>query len=351
MQIVESTEKFRNEWDRVVLNSNDAWLFHLYDWQKCAEEVWGFKNHSFIVKSDTGETLGIFPLYFKKWKIFGLLDLKLFYSSVMGTGGPALVSNVLIENRKKVLDYIFKYVDRLAEEKNVDWIQVELPPLAPANLPPLRENVNPLLFHGFKDISTTSYILWLDKSIDELWANLDKKCRNAVRKAEKRGVKITKAQSLSDIKEYYNIHIENYKRTGAKPHPFKYFEFIWEVFGKKGIANFFFAEHEGEKIAALNVGVFKKSAIYWTGCSRTDYLNLRPNNILQWYAIKWAKEQGCKWYEIGEAFPGTQNRKLAGLTMFKGSFGGEIYYFYKGLKVYHKHKRILYEFYKNFKEP
>lgn len=352
MQIVELTKGLREEWNQVALNSNDAWFTHLYDWIEIEEKVWNQKSYSFLIKSNDPQILGIFPLLFQKRKILKLfnLKLKLFISSGMGWGGPAIAPNVGQKQRKKVLDAMFGYIDQLAEEEDVDWFHIFPPSLAPANLPPLKQNVNPLIFHGFEDTSTQTYLLPLNRSVDELWANLDKKCRNAIRKAEKEKIEITKAQDFSDIEDYYKIHVETYNRTDVKPHPFEYFKRIWEYFGTKGIANFFFAEYKGERVAALNVGAFKTGCIYSTSCSKTDYMHLRPNNLLQWHAIKWAKEQGYQWYECGEAFPNTRNKKLKGLTSFKKSFGGDIYPLYKGLKVYKPYKRIFFEFAENIRD-
>ena len=350
MQIIELTKGLKEEWDKVAFSSNDAWFTHLYDWIEMIEKVLNLTSYSFFVKSDNDEVLGIFPLFLQKRKILKLFNLTTFISSIRGGGGPAIVPDIGQKQRKKVLDAMFEYIDQLAEEKDVDWFFAFPPDLAPANLPPLKQNVNPLIFHGFKDVSTQTYLLQLNRSIDELWTNLDKKCRNAIRKAEKEKIEITKAEDLSDIEDYYKIHVETYNRTGVKPHPFEYFKSIWEYFGTKGIANFFFAEYKGERIAALNVGAFKTGVVYWTSCSKTDYMHLRPNNLLQWHAIKWAKEKGYQWYESGETFPNTKDEKLKGLTLFKKSFGGDIYPLYKGLKVYKPYKRIFYEFAENIRD-
>ncbi len=43
-----------------------------------------------------------------------------------------------------------------------------------------------------------------------------------------------------------------------------------------------------------------------------------------------AKEEGFRWYEVGEIFPGTLDEKLKGLSTFKSKFGGELYRFYRG---------------------
>ena len=41
-------------------------------------------------------------------------------------------------------------------------------------------------------------------------------------------------------------------------------------------------------------------------------------------------EEGIKWLETGEGFPGANEPKLRGLSEFKQSFGGQLGPFYRG---------------------
>ncbi|HLC66371.1 MAG TPA: GNAT family N-acetyltransferase, partial [Candidatus Nanoarchaeia archaeon] len=187
----------------------------------------------------------------------------------------------------------------------------------------------------------SAYVLNLKPSETELFANFEKRCRNAISRAEREHFSLRRVSSLAEIKEYYELHKETYRRTGVVPHPYTYFRGIWEQFGKRDIANFFIAERDGQAVAAINIAVFKGNALYWTGCSKTAELHTGINNLLQWNAIRFAKQQGCSWYALGDAFPDARG-KLGGLDRFKGSFGAATKQFFKGKITYHPNKeRVL----------
>jgi len=176
---------------------------------------------------------------------------------------------------------------------------------------------------------TQTWILDLSRSADDLWRNMEGRARTAVRKAEKSGVIVRSADREGDLDIYYALHTETYRRTGVPPHPKAYFEAIWRDFKSNGMAQVWFAEVDGNVIAAENFGVYKKAAIYWTGAANSDGLKLEANSMLQWAAMQWMLDSALEWYETGEAHPFAMDAKSKGLNDFKKSFGGEMYPYYK----------------------
>jgi len=351
MKIIPLTKQYKKQWDKIVYESNESWFFHFYDWGMFInQEILGNKLLSFLIE-DNKQILGIFPLFLKRQKIFPFVVMKIL-SSGFGTGGLALINGLGEQHVRKIQKFTFDYIDSLAKQYKADLLEINLPPLSPANLPPMNKKINPLIFYGLKDNSTATYLIDLqNNSYEELWKKMETRSRTAIRKAEQSNITIEKVGTIDDIREYYDLHCQTYKRTGVAPHPFLYFETIF----KKGWANMFFARYDKRIIAAVNVAAFKTGAVYWTSASDYRYSSLGANNLLQWHAIRWAKEQGYKWYDSGEAWLDTNNPKLAGLTRFKGSFGGELFPFYKGEKIYNTYKlqilgllRNIKHFIKNF---
>jgi CelD/BcsL family acetyltransferase involved in cellulose biosynthesis len=348
MQIIPLTEANKAEWDRFVNISEDAWLFHLSDWTWVCQKAFAQDPFSFMLKSkNNGQVLAVMPLSLQRVKGF-----RIFLSARFGGyGGISLAPNLGKRHKKKILQKIYDYVAFIAKKNKVDFTQITLPPLAIANLPGIGMNVNPLVFNRFKDILKYVYLIDLNKDIKKLRKGLSISCRNAVRQAEKKGVRIVRAEKQSDIRDFYEMLKETFLRTGAKLLPYKYFELIWLYFGvHRTIANLFFAEYKGERVAASIIGKFRKGAHYWSGASKTDAEKLRPNNLLQWHAIEWAKREGCMWYESGEAHPQTNNEKEQRLDLFKRSFGGGIYHLYQGIQIYNRSKYYLFRFLKNIRK-
>ena len=78
------------------------------------------------------------------------------------------------------------------------------------------------------------------------------------------------AAGTKDLDIYYKLHLETYHRTGARPHPFDYFQAIFEKFQPAGLARILFAERQGKVVAAQNTGLYKAGAFYWTGASISE---------------------------------------------------------------------------------
>lgn len=333
MQIIRLDEDVKLEWDEVVRSSPDGWLFHLYDWISLVQDVWKLKSFSFLIKSDEGAILGIFPLFLEqgnRWKMFRPKVL----ISGKGGAGPAIINGISQDQKKEILRELFNYIDSLADEIGADKLIIELPVCSRTYLRGAKTDANPLVPFGFKETSTSAYILDLSQDLEVLWKRSRHALRKNVRKAQRFGIKITFAGRFADIEEYYSLHMATYKRTGAHPHPFEYFKLIWERFVLKGMARIFFAEYRGKKIAALNVITFKNICSYWTTCSDPNFRSLGAGNLIRWEVTKWAKQSGNSRINIGEVHLNSDNEKLLGIYRFKKNIGADLYPFYKGLKVY-----------------
>jgi lipid II:glycine glycyltransferase (peptidoglycan interpeptide bridge formation enzyme) len=294
-----------------------------------------------LIQGNDGDIVGIFPLFLKETRRKRFIKDRVLFSGGWGICGLALINELGDKYRSNIEEFAYEHVDQLAKEHNVDILEIRLPPLAPVYLPPHVIRINPLLRHGLQDNSTATFLIDLmNNSLDDLWQHMEGRSRTAIRKAEKAGVKIREIANRGEVEEhYYRLHCQTYRHTGVSPHPLSYFTTIYE----NGWAKIFLAECEEQIIAALNVAAFKTGVLYWTSASNPEYYSVNPNNLLQWYAIQWAKEQGYSWYESGEALLGTDNPKLKGLTEYKGSFGGELYPFYKGIKIYKPVKKEFFD--------
>src|SRR5262249_8598137 len=70
---------------------------------------------------------------------------------------------------------------------------------------------------------------------------------------------------------------------------------------------------------ALVVSAIGDTAIYLLGATSDDGLKLKGAYLLQWRAMQWLKERGCRWYELG----GINPEENPGVYEFKSGFGGD----------------------------
>jgi dTDP-4-amino-4,6-dideoxygalactose transaminase len=253
------------------------------------------------------------------------------YSTLMGPAGPFVSRSLQAKPRHRALEKLTQAAVEWATSENVERVTCSLPPLAPSNLGNAR-GVNPLVTVGWTDRSSThTRIAGLRASEDALWRALPHGARESVKRALNAGYRVARGNWQELVDEYYQVHVETYTRTGVPPHPKAYFEGIARRIAPLGHAVLWVAhDAHGRPVAFHNCARFGHGSLYWTGCSRTDHLRSGANHLLVWHALLGAKEDNCRFYELGEAFPEAKDGRLQGLTRFKSMFAGELYRFFRG---------------------
>jgi len=328
-------------WDDFVTASDDAWLFHLSDWMAIESE--SSRSLAFFIE-ENGKTVGIFPLYLGQRRYAGLVPSRILHTG-RGRSGPAFDPALGPKRRVAIAREMFSHVDALARQHRVDRLEVRLPTLAPNHLPPRRAHDDPLsrydafvpLKYG-RDLGATTIvdkIVPLDRPQDDLFSEVDDDCRKAIRKAKKSGVTVTPATARADMADYHRLHALTYGRSGAAQLPLAHFESLWDRFASNRRMVVLFAEHEGRRIGAMIILMFRDAATYWAGASDWAYQQMRPNNLLMWEAILWAQQHPCRWFELGPLFPfGDASAKATRIGRFKDQFGGQRFALYEGAKNY-----------------
>jgi hypothetical protein len=310
----------KEEWDQIVHQSDDGWLFSLTDWLEMVSSVWDMENLSFAVRLN-GKIVAVMPLHWIK-------AAHTVASGGWGYGGPAIKAGIPEGERRRIWEVIFAHVRERAAELGATKTSVSISPITHTSLNN-RWGVNPLVEFGFADVSTHSWITPLSQSETELWNGLSENARWEIRQARKAGYTVRQCLWREMVDEYYRVHAENYQRTGVKPHPKAYFEGIADQQSDQYILWTGF-DVQGRPVAFHNSARFKGAALYHTGCSETAHLKSGVNYWLFWEAVRGAKGDGCEWYEAGEAFPLARSGKEKGLTDFKRKFGGELHRVFRG---------------------
>ena len=81
----------------------------------------------------------------------------------------------------------------------------------------------------------------------------------------------------------------------------------------------FICEKEGKLLNAIVLSAIGDTAIYLLGATSADGLKLKGAYLLQWHAIQWLKERGCRWYDLG----GINSERNPGVYHFKSGLSGE----------------------------
>jgi peptidoglycan pentaglycine glycine transferase (the first glycine) len=166
-------------------------------------------------------------------------------------------------------------------------------------------------------------LLDLTPEPDELLAAMKSKWRYNVRLAKRKGVTVRQGQ-LADLSLLYEMYARTAARDDFVIRPEAYYRDAWGAFIEAGLAQPLIAEAEGEAIAMVIIFQFAERAWYMYGASRNVHREKMPNNLLQWEAMQWAREQGCTVYDMwGAPDELDESDPMWGVYRFKAGFGGE----------------------------
>ena len=168
-------------------------------------------------------------------------------------------------------------------------------------------------------------VLDLTPDEDTLLANMKEKWRYNIRLAGRKGVQIRVAETVEDVQNWYSLLQTTSIRDRFGIHTLEYYLQAWQIFAPRDQARLLLAQYNGHLLAGIFVGLMAKQAIYLYGASSNEQRQLMPNYLLQWEAIRWAKQAGADIYDFW-GIPETeeQSEAMAGVYRFKSGWGGRI---------------------------
>lgn len=164
----------------------------------------------------------------------------------------------------------------------------------------------------------------LDPTEDELLSQMKQKTRYNIRLARRKGVTIRDADR-ADFEALYYMYAETSLRDGFAIREKEYYFTLWGTFLDRGKGEALIAEVDGIAVAAVVILRFDRKAWYFQGMSTLNHRKKMPNYLLQWEAMKRAKNAGCRVYDMwGAPDVFTENDPLWNVYRFKKGFGGEV---------------------------
>lgn len=164
----------------------------------------------------------------------------------------------------------------------------------------------------------------LTLSEEDLLMNMKQKTRYNVRLAGRKGVEV-RVGNASDIGMLAKMYAETSVRDEFVIRDEGYYRAVWGTFFQAGMAEPLIAEVQGEPVAAVVVFRFGGKAWYLHGMSRDVHREKMPNYLLQWEAIRRAKQAGCSVYDLwGAPDEFSESDSLWGVYRFKEGLGGKV---------------------------
>jgi lipid II:glycine glycyltransferase (peptidoglycan interpeptide bridge formation enzyme) len=164
----------------------------------------------------------------------------------------------------------------------------------------------------------------LDRSEDDILASMKQKTRYNIRLAARKGVAV-RMGSPADFASIARMYVETAARDDFAVRPVEYYLDVWQTLYDAKMAQPLIAEYENEQLSAVIVVKYGPRALYMYGASTGRERQRMPNHLLQWQAILWAKEHGCRIYDFwGAPDEFDETDPLWGVWRFKAGFNGQV---------------------------
>jgi lipid II:glycine glycyltransferase (peptidoglycan interpeptide bridge formation enzyme) len=171
----------------------------------------------------------------------------------------------------------------------------------------------------------------LGRSPEAILGAMRARTRTYIRQAKRRGVVIREG-SENELPVFCDLVEAISRRKGYNPYPRHYYEQIWRSF--PGHAQLLLAEHEGDILSSILLLAFDDTVSYKMGGWSGRHGNVRPNELLHWGGMQWARDHGYRYYDLegidpatGEAIlsgRGTAELDVLGTDHFKLGLGGDV---------------------------
>ena len=292
MKIVEIDPRTDPIWHTLVSGRNGS-VFHSHRWLQVLNETYDLEPRAYILMDKNEQALAGIP-----------------FCRIEDVRGERFVSLPFSD-----------YCDPLVENPE-QWRMLAERFMQQGDLLTLRclHNSVPLADEGFTVVNQAKWHgLDLPDSLETLWENLSSSARRAIRKAERQQVVVRQATAKTDLRMFYDMHLAIRKsKYRLLAQPYSFFESIWRHFCDDGAGTLLIVCHNDKVIAATLFLEWKGTLYYKFNASSPGATTLRPNDLMIWEAIKYAKGKNYAKLDFG-----LSDWDQEGLVRFKRKYATE----------------------------
>ena len=295
VRIVDNVEA--GKWNELLENCNEATIFQtkeMLDALQCSNP-----NHKirYIIAEEDGKIVCGMPIIDKKRRWF--------HEYVTPDWGSPVVSS---EGMNK-LDEILKC---FASLNGIRILAMDY-----------FDKCQTLLNLGFSVRQCECQILELERPFENMFkTKISKSRRKNAAAAIRRGVTLEEVTAMQQVREYYEMAQYTYGLHGGKlPYSLAFYESIFNNMLNKNLAKWHLARKGDKAIAGTLHFTYKGMVFDMLNTSYREYQELRANDLLVYNMIKWACENGYKYYSFGSS------GDAKSLMHFKQIWGGQSFTF------------------------
>jgi hypothetical protein len=293
LMLAPTTEARR--WDDACRASGQpVTAFHTYRWLTLAAAMTGTKFLPLVVISD-GDDVGVAPLLIRRRGVLSFANWVPF--PYLGPLVPAALLGACLDALQGV-----------ARRQGVIRQQQSFPPGGTVD-------VEALGARGFSTTEDQTYVVDTRRSEEELWAALERRCRKAIRKAEREGVRIRDAVDGGALGAavqgaFAARGLHSGYRDPFPPSPER-------LAGLGLVVRYVVAIQEERVLGSVVAFAHDGAALLWQGGVPPGFRGTQANVLLHWDAICWARRIGAHSFDL----VGLPDE---GIGRFKSQFGGSL---------------------------
>lgn len=170
-------------------------------------------------------------------------------------------------------------------------------------------------------------IMDISQSIDEIRKKLDQKWRNCLNRSERNNLEViegTDDDLFADFIELYRALLD--RKQFQEPNDINEFRRIQQDLPPEHKMRIFLSQSNGVNSAGVICATVGETGVYLFGATNNEGMTNKGSYLLQWKAIQWMKDNGCRFYNLNginpEKNPGSYHFK-SGLS---GKNGRDVYY-------------------------
>jgi CelD/BcsL family acetyltransferase involved in cellulose biosynthesis len=276
-----------------LLQTSSTSVFHSPNWIQVLTDTYGWDAHAYVLLDDHGAPRAGIPF--------------------------CRISDVLGE---RIVALPFSdYCDPLVTDDEswrllVDCLLPERSPIAVRCL----HNTIPLNDARFGVVKQAKWHgLDLQPDLETLWRSMHDSTHRAIRKSQRAGLLIRHAQSEQELRAFFDMHLRVRKyKLGLLAQPYRFFQNIWRHFVDTGHGFLLLALYQDKIVAGDFFLEWNDTLYYKFNASLPADLAHRPNDLLIWEAIQYAKSRGFHSLDFG-----LSDIDQEGLVRYKRKFGTE----------------------------
>ncbi|HEY7833880.1 MAG TPA: peptidoglycan bridge formation glycyltransferase FemA/FemB family protein [Ktedonobacterales bacterium] len=282
MQVQVITE--REPWNRFVEAAATGYITQTYEWGELSEHL----GDAFVRLGavEDGALRGVMLVNVARMAPLGRRYLYVPRGPVVDDPNSAALGALVAEARalgRRAGAFMLK-IEPNAPDGDPRWL---------AALARLGFRRNPFATHPRR-----SWVVDVTPSEGQLLADMKMTWRYNIRAAKRKGVVVREATSAADMDAWYRLYQETAARDGFFIHPRSHYASVLDLYRARGAGVQFLAEYEGTPIAGLIVCRCGSVATSMYSASSNQHRERRPNHLLQWTGMRWAKAQGCALYDF-----------------------------------------------------